>query len=119
MISVLFFLAVEIFQLAFDGMKTTNLLIFLADGDLSVNLSHDSLDLILCNSQVGVNLLLVNFVSLGKREHGDETKDHKSESVEPGANVSHHPEEDAKFDGVDHVFNEDEPSQFPDICGHV
>ena len=30
-----------------------------------------------------------------------------------------YPEEDAKFDGVDHVFNEDEPSQFPDISGHV
>merc|ERR1719309_1741962 len=113
----------------FDGMKTTNLLIFLTDGDLCVNqrqivlrfllqdfrqfssvrfnMSHDSLDLILCNSQVGVDLLLVNFVSLGKREHGDETKDHKGESVEPGADVSHHPEEDAEFDGIDHVFNED------------
>jgi len=95
------------------------LLIFLADRDLGVDLGHDSFDLILCKSQVGIDLFLVDFVSLGKREHRDETEDHERESVEPGADVSHHPEEDAEFDGVDHVFDEDETAEFADVSGHV
>jgi len=110
-----FSLLFEIFRV----LMLNELLIFLADGDLGVNLSHDSFDLILCKSQIGIDLLLVNFVSLGKREHRNETKDQESESVEPSANVSHNPEEDAEFNGVDHVFDQDETTEFADVGGHV
>jgi len=88
-------------------------------GFVFLSVSHDSFDLILCKSQIGIDLLLVNFVSLGKREHRNETKDQESESVEPSANVSHNPEEDAEFDGVDHVFDQDETTEFADVGGHV
>merc|ERR1712168_1412784 len=103
----------------FRVLMLNELLIFLADGDLGVNLGHDSFDLILCKSQIGIDLLLVNFVSLWKREHRNETEDKQRESVEPSANVSHNPEEDSEFDGVDHVFNEDEAAEFADVGGHV
>jgi len=107
--------SVEIFRVLMEN----ELLIFLADRDLGVDLGHDSFDLILCKSQIGIDLLLVNFVGLGKREHGDETKDHESESVEPGADVSHNPKEDAEFDGVDHVLDKDQSAEFTDVSGHV
>jgi hypothetical protein len=81
-----------------------SLLILLSDGDLGVDLGHDSFDLVLRESQIGIDLLLVNFVGLWKREHRDEAEDEKGESVEPGADVSHHPEEDSEFDGVNHVL---------------
>merc|ERR1712212_842616 len=78
-----------------------NLLILLADRDLSVD------------------QFLVNLVCLGKREHGDEAEDEKRESVEPGSDVSHHPEEDSEFDGVNHVFDKDETTKFSDVGRHV
>lgn len=96
-----------------------NLLILLADRDLSVDLGHDSFDLVLGKSQIGIDLFLVNFVGLGKREHGNEAEDEKRESVEPGADVSHNPEEDSELDGVNHVFNEDEAAEFSDVGRHV
>jgi len=96
-----------------------SLFILLADRDLSVDLSHDSFDLVLCKSQIGIDLFLVNFVSLGKREHGNEAENEKRESVEPGADVSHHPEEDSELDGVDHIFNKDEATDFSDVGRHV
>merc|ERR1712212_1246527 len=82
-------------------LMVISLFVLLADRDLSVDLSHDSFDLVLCESQIGIDLFLVNFVSLGKREHGNEAENEKRESVEPGADVSHHPEEDSELDGVD------------------
>jgi hypothetical protein len=100
-------------------VKENNLLIFLADGDLGVDLGHDSFDLVLCKSQIGVNLFLVNFISLGKREHRNETEDKQRESVEPSADVGHHPEEDAELDGVDHVFDENQAAEFANVGRHV
>lgn len=100
-------------------MMMIGLLILLADWDLSVDLGHDSFDLVLCKSQIGIDLFLVNFVSLGKREHGNEAEDEKRESVEPGTDVSHHPEEDSELDGVDHVFNENEATEFANVGRHV